>query len=610
MGLGKVLRASEGLFNKKDDVAVAATLQRQPVIAVAAPDRPLSAKVLELEFQVRQLLGEPHLYDRFFKPIAQEFYKTCWGFPASDGHHHPGRFGLIEHSLGVCVRMLRDAPAVRAGLIGSEKERFVLHCALAGLGHDLGKTMEWVVDSRGYDYSPMFNSMRDQHYAPVSHYNTGMHEYLSVGVFTRLLLACPAYFSSKAHDVAQLALVYEAIAKHHEPASENEAVDNPYLSLLRKADAEDAAEDLVVIPEDAEITLREEEIVRAREEARLRMAEIATRAIRLVISEAEYGFGWYLTDNGWLCLVSPRWIDYPGQGVHPEFTKLLGREIRPYELWSLLHSAGVMVRVEGKDFVSLRLTKGGSAKPPLTFALFAEEAILTPEETEKYERYAVKGLQGVVQKALAINPPEPKLPPVEEDPKHAASGETVEYQAVEVVQPSVEKTVTESPGESGEQPTNIEVNLPWLDPDAVLSELKKWVNVVSHNRWGAVSMPDGLIYVQGDCLFGVIRKVAGREGEAQIKEAESDPVTKASLLKDVVAVLSQQLHVIDSGNLLPDQSAANVVVLDSAGKPANSIRSLIPFKADAMGLNPADLEQSKNPELKKMVRAIKIKTSN
>jgi len=389
---------------KNHDVAAGPT--KKPVsLAIVAPDRPLSAKVLELECRIRELLREPHLFDRFFLPISREFYSICWGFPASSGGHHPGRLGLIEHSLGVVVRMLRDAPIVREGLVGSEREKFNLHCVLAGLGHDLGKTMEWVVDSRGYNYSPVCGSVRDQGFTPVSYCNTGRHSHLSAIVFPRLLIKCPNYVNGKLYNARDLASVMEAITHHHDDPADGEITKNPYLTLLRKADRDDAEEDMVVVPTESEISAREEKIVLDRAETRKKQVELAIRAIKLVLGEAKYGDGWYLTENGWLLVVSPRWVDHAGQGIYQTYIELFGREVRPYDLWSLLREAGVMLTLgDGdKDFRSIRIWRAGFTEKgkSLYFAVFAEEAIFGPEELECFDRYTVKGLGGVLQKALS-----------------------------------------------------------------------------------------------------------------------------------------------------------------------------------------------------------------
>lgn len=379
-------------------------VQRQVVLST--PERPLSAKVLEMESRVKELLREPHLYDRFFVPVSKVFYSICWGFPASDGHHHPGRLGLIEHSLGVAIRMLRELPVVFGdAVVARDRERVALHCLFAALGHDLGKTMEWVVDSRGYDYSPLTGSVRDQGFTPVVHHNTGRHALLSLSVFTRLLAACPDYLNGRLYDARVLGEVLDAIARHHDSPTENEVKITPYLALLRRADADDAAEDMLVVPAEQEITAREEEIVLEREEARKKQVEIAKRAIRLVLQEAGYGDGWYLTENGWLLVVSPRWVDHEGQGIYQHYTRLLGRESRPYDLWSLLREAGVMLSLDadGKDLRRLKITKPSLRNDrSLYFAAFDETAILDPDAAEKYERYSIRGLAAVLQQKVPV----------------------------------------------------------------------------------------------------------------------------------------------------------------------------------------------------------------
>lgn len=394
------------LFKKPEVGVMPATSGRTlheitPVLP--SPERPLSAKVLEQECRIRELLREPHLYDRFFLPIVKEFYSLCWGFPASDGNHHPGRLGLIEHSLGVVLRMLREAPLVRDGITGRQRDTFVLHCLLAGLGHDLGKTLEWMVDSRGYDYSPLGGSIRDQGFSCISHSNTGKHAVLSTLVFNRLLSACPAFLYGNLFNPRQLAATLDAILLHHEDPTEGEIGKNPYLPLLRKADREDAAEDMIVVPSEAELSAREETIIREREAVRVQQVEIAVRAIKLVLAHAKYGDGWYVTENGWLLVVSPRWTDQEGQGIYQEYTRLLGREVRPYDLWTSLKEAGAMLSLEGKnsDFPQLRIVRSGDSRvKSLYFACFNAEAILSPDDRDGLEKYVVKGLAKVLQCAL------------------------------------------------------------------------------------------------------------------------------------------------------------------------------------------------------------------
>lgn len=399
MGFRRLFGSRVKAGTTEGDAAVDGAVKKAAVLQIPPPDRPLSGRVLELECRIRTLLVEPHLYDRFFVPVAKEFYSIAWGFPASDGNHHPGRLGLIEHSLGVVVRMLRDAPLFADGLTGSKKDSFLWHCVLAGLGHDLGKTLEWLVDSRGYDYSPLSGCVRDQGFTPISHSNTGKHASLSTVVFSRLLNACPAYLHGRVYSARDLSSVLEAILDHH---NSGPSVKNPYLSLLVKADREDCEEDLMVVPTEAELSAREENIIREREAARAKQVEVAIRAIKLVLPEARYGDGWYITENDWLLIVSPRWTDREGYGVLHEYQKLLGRDVRPYDLWTLLREAGVLIPLgEDKDFQFLKITKNGKlGERSLCVAAFALSHVLTEEEVDDYDRYSIKGLNAILQKTL------------------------------------------------------------------------------------------------------------------------------------------------------------------------------------------------------------------
>jgi len=72
--------------------------------------------------------------------------------PASADHHHSSRFGLLQHSLEVALKMLEefektllpDAPPDLA-VFNTEADPLQTQCLcfLAGLGHDLGKLLDW-----------------------------------------------------------------------------------------------------------------------------------------------------------------------------------------------------------------------------------------------------------------------------------------------------------------------------------------------------------------------------------------------------------------------------------------------------------------------------------
>jgi Putative helicase len=84
--------------------------------------------------------------------------------PASADHHHSSRFGLLQHSLEVALKMLEefektllpDAPP-DVTLFNTEADPLQTQylCFLAGLGHDLGKLFDIELVAGGQRWSPL-----------------------------------------------------------------------------------------------------------------------------------------------------------------------------------------------------------------------------------------------------------------------------------------------------------------------------------------------------------------------------------------------------------------------------------------------------------------------
>lgn len=84
--------------------------------------------------------------------------------PASADHHHSDRFGLLQHSLEVALKMLEefektllpDAPP-KVALFNTEADPLETQYLyfLAGLGHDLGKLLDMDVWAGGQRWSPL-----------------------------------------------------------------------------------------------------------------------------------------------------------------------------------------------------------------------------------------------------------------------------------------------------------------------------------------------------------------------------------------------------------------------------------------------------------------------
>lgn len=90
--------------------------------------------------------------------------------PASADHHHSSRFGLLQHSLEVALKMLEefekilvsDAPPDMAPFnIEADPLQTQYLCFLAGLGHDLGKLFDIELVAGGRRWSPLNQTYTD-----------------------------------------------------------------------------------------------------------------------------------------------------------------------------------------------------------------------------------------------------------------------------------------------------------------------------------------------------------------------------------------------------------------------------------------------------------------
>lgn len=152
------------------------------------------------------------------------------------------------------------------------------------------------------------------------------------------------------------------------------------------------------------------------------------------------------------------------------------------------------------------------------------------------------------------------------------------------------------------------VELPWLSLEALLTELISWVNLLIKDRWGAVSMPDGIVYVNHDCLWGVLKKIA--PANPTLLTADADESSKRNILYSVVWTLSEKRNAIAAEMIGPGYYMIPVTIVTGTGKRVGGSPLLIPFKAEAFGVLPSALEKMKSPELWKMVKSIKPKANN
>lgn len=153
------------------------------------------------------------------------------------------------------------------------------------------------------------------------------------------------------------------------------------------------------------------------------------------------------------------------------------------------------------------------------------------------------------------------------------------------------------------------VELPWFNPDLLLTTLKKWINVTSPStgKWGAVSTPSGMVYVNNDCLWGMLLVIAPEAIQADLKVAEADEALKRDILHTAVWTLSKERNAVAVELMHPDHYMIPVTITNGNNKELNGNPLLIPFRAEAFGVLPSELENTKSVAIRRMVKSIQPK---
>lgn len=169
---------------------------------------------------------------------------------------------------------------------------------------------------------------------------------------------------------------------------------------------------------------------------------------------------------------------------------------------------------------------------------------------------------------------------------------------------------TENPpllDEGGKQAKYIpqEIPLPeWLDLDAVLSSMEKFINVVEKTPdlkllYHAVSVKEGFVWVKDEFLWKTINDVAGVQTD--LVAASADEAARRNWLYSVVRELVRRgkvaVEFMKEGFYL---APCSIITIKGRSIPGY----MIPFYAAAFGQLPSDLEKRKGSQLYKMVTQI------
>lgn len=150
------------------------------------------------------------------------------------------------------------------------------------------------------------------------------------------------------------------------------------------------------------------------------------------------------------------------------------------------------------------------------------------------------------------------------------------------------------------------VDTPWLDTQALLDEIKSKINVVLGGRWAACSMPDGLVYVNPEFVWASLKKTAGDEGSAALSALEANAQAKQNILFSVVQELDEKHRAIATDAISPNHYTVRTVLTEQNATRKGVL--MVPFRAEAFGMLPSQLESTKTPVIKMMVKSIRIMT--
>lgn len=147
----------------------------------------------------------------------------------------------------------------------------------------------------------------------------------------------------------------------------------------------------------------------------------------------------------------------------------------------------------------------------------------------------------------------------------------------------------------------------WFDADAILAALKKRINVVESTpkgeQWSAVSTSQGLVFVNPEGLWTAIKEVS--DIDPKVLASEGCESEKRNLLYTIVSELSKTRDAIATQYVANRYYTTQVSIITGGGKRLPYL--LIPFTAQVFGEKPSTLEELKSPQLKRMVKEIKLK---
>lgn len=145
------------------------------------------------------------------------------------------------------------------------------------------------------------------------------------------------------------------------------------------------------------------------------------------------------------------------------------------------------------------------------------------------------------------------------------------------------------------------VKLPWFDEEVFVREIDRLINASFGNRWQAISMPDGTIYVRPDAIFNIAEKLS--KGDTMVQVARTDDQAKKNIIYTLVSHLREKMNGVRTD--LVDQryySSQFVLVLEKKEVPA----VLVPLKCELFNA-PVSSYEARKALLHRGVKEIRLK---
>ena len=177
------------------------------------------------------------------------------------------------------------------------------------------------------------------------------------------------------------------------------------------------------------------------------------------------------------------------------------------------------------------------------------------------------------------------------------------YQPAKLKKPEPETTVadifintqTETSTEEEQKPE--EVPMPWFNPEEFLSRILPYVNKIINGRWSAVSMPNGVVYIQPRLFWNVLTEMAAEKGITELVYYENDKTMKRNCIYTVLNQIQQHKNAVEGSLIKKGYFSAPFIVRMKSGDTSRVL--YIPLKAqEAFGISVGELEARKEGKVR------------